>query len=752
VIRPRAAAIRGRLSPDVWAVVAIVVIVLVAHAAGSLGIVDPNPLGPRSGLTASVTPGPVRGSPAIDPNDGFISQAVSHRAALDVLHLHLPWWNPYEGSGAPMAAGMQSAALFPPTLLTALSNGRFYELMLLEMLAGIATYLLLRRIDIGRPASLAGGVAFALNGTFAWFAHATVNPVAFLPLLLLGFELARSATVADRRGGWWLIAVAGALSFYAGFPEVAYIDALLALCWFGWRCAGLERHRWRAFAGKALAGAVVGTLLCAPLLLAMVEYFNHADLSLHGTDFFSHVHVPAQAWSQLLLPYVFGPILGFTDPKFVVYAAWVNVGGFLSTSLLLLALAGLFSSGRKGLRGLLLAWIVVMIGRIYGVPVLTDLVNLVPGLSRVAVFRYCTASVELAVIVLAALGLDDLVGRSRSNRRVAWLALGALAVVAVAAINARSLADQLGSAFSKRPYYAGAVAWGVLVLVLLVAALLWRDRRWRAPLAALIVVVDSVLLFALPSLSAPRRVQVDLAPVTYLEQHLGTSRFFTLGPLAPNYGSYFGLASLNINDVPIPSAFAKYVTARLDHVVNPIGFVGNYGGGRPLYAPSPEQELLDNLDGYREAGVAYVLTPAGQALPQSPGTFTLVLRTPSTWIYHLAGAAPYFTTGSNCTATFAGRASARVSCASPTTLVRRETDLPGWNATVDGRSVAIRPQDGLFQAVTVPAGAHVVSFSYQPPGIVWGYLLFAAGCVGLVAPWLVGRLAPVVAKRLENSK
>src|SRR5947207_2741925 len=83
-----------------------------------------SPVARGGGLMGGVTPGVVRGRPTIDPNGGWVSQALSHRAALDWLHLRLPWWNPYEGTGAPLAAGMQSAALFPPTLLTLLGNGQ----------------------------------------------------------------------------------------------------------------------------------------------------------------------------------------------------------------------------------------------------------------------------------------------------------------------------------------------------------------------------------------------------------------------------------------------------------------------------------------------------------------------------------------------------------------------------------------------------------------------------------------------------
>lgn len=91
-----------------------------------------------------------------------------------------------------------------------------------------------------------------------------------------------------------------------------------------------------------------------------------------------------------------------------------------------------------------------------------------------------------------------------------------------------------------------------------VAALV-RGARARALLLAVLVVGDALVLSAIPEFSAPRRVQSDLAPVAFLQRHLGTSRFFTLGPLQPNYGAYFGIASLNVNDIPTPRLFARYV-------------------------------------------------------------------------------------------------------------------------------------------------------------------------------------------------
>jgi hypothetical protein len=327
-----------------------------------------------------------------------------------------------------------------------------------------------------------------------------------------------------------------------------------------------------------------------------------------------------------------------------------------------------------------------------------------------------------------------------------WVGSLLVASVAVAAIAARPLADQLGADFTHRPYFAGAIAWGLATVVagLVIAAI--RSPRARMRLAAALVAADAVLLFAVPEAAAPRAIQTDLTPVAFLQRNLGLSRAVTLGPLQPNYGSYFGIGLLNVIDVPIPSAFSRYVHTRLDQAVDPTVFSGNLGG-RPFGSPTPQQELLRNLAGYRAAGVKYVLTPAGQQLP-SPN-FTLVDRGPSTWIYRLAGSAPYFTASDpRCTVTPEGRTAVRVACPGPAQLVRRETDLPGWSAEVDGRAVPVARADGLFQTVAVGQGSHRVTYSYAPPNVGWGAIAFIAGLVLLV----LGAIGPERVRRLAGRR
>jgi hypothetical protein len=69
-------------------------------------------------------------------------------------------------------------------------------------------------------------------------------------------------------------------------------------------------------------------------------------------------------------------------------------------------------------------------------------------------------------------------------------------------------------------------------------------------------------------------------------------------------------------------------------------------------------------------------------------------------------------------------------------LVRSVADLPGWYATVArGRRVesVTLQRFGVVQAVELPAGRTLVTFSYDPPGLRLGLALAAAGCALLVA-------------------
>ena len=365
---------------------AIVVAVLLGNVVFVIGQSTADPLAVQSDLVASFTPASsVRRR--IDPNVGVTSQALGHLAMVDWLHGTVPWWNSYAGLGEPLAAGMQSAAMFPFTLWTLLANGQLWERMMLEVIAGGSTFLLLRRLGLHDVAALAAGIALSLNGTFAWLTNAVFNPIAFLPLMLLGVELVFDSARGGRVGGWWLLAIAAALSIYAGFPEVAYIDGLLAIFWALWRAGCLGRERLLAYVGGLIVGALVAVMLAAPLLVAFAGYLPHSFAAGHSSNAYASVALPKLGLAPFLMPYLYGPITAFADPQAAVAGWWGSVGGYV-TSLVFLAIIGLFGRARRGLQATLLIFFVLAFARIYHEPPgLGSVFGVLPAMGRVAFYR-----------------------------------------------------------------------------------------------------------------------------------------------------------------------------------------------------------------------------------------------------------------------------------------------------------------------------------------------------------------------------
>jgi hypothetical protein len=68
-----------------------------------------------------------------------------------------------------------------------------------------------------------------------------------------------------------------------------------------------------------------------------------------------------------------------------------------------------------------------------------------------------------------------------------------------------------------------------------------------------------------------------------------------------------------------------------------------------------------------------------------------------------------------------------------------DTYTPDWKVQVDGAPAPLMRADGLFRAVHVARGVHVVTFTYRPGALYIGAALSAASALVLAAAWLAGR-------------
>jgi hypothetical protein len=719
----------ARLNPTVYAVAVIVLVVMAGNTLAWTGLVNLSPMANLTDLTTTVCH-LTCGRAWIDPDVGTITQPLGHLAAMDLLHLHIPWWNPFEGLGTPLAGEMQSAALFPLVVLLALPGGLVWFHISLELIAGIATYFLARRLGASTVIAVAGGGLFALNGTFAWIGNSVMNPVAFLPMLVLGVEMIIASAPHRRQYGWYVAAIALALSLYAGFPEVAYLDALFAGVWAVVRLPSVERgvrvRTLRRFTYAALAG----TALALPIIVPFRDYLNEGYVGDH-TSLGDLMHISPRVLPMFFDPYLYGTIS--SNPAAVGY--WSTVSGYLGASVTALALAGLFGRRHRPLRIFLFAWIVLGFAGSVDVFGLRRVWNLLPLVNDTGFWRYIPASIELAAIVLAVLGLSDAAQSARARWRVIGAASVTAVVLAVFVVTASSVNKGVVISGRLRLFHAALDAIPFVSLALLVAAVLLLRGRWRTWSVAVVVLGESVLLFAAPMAVAPSSMTINLAPVHFLQTNLGQYRYMDVGVFYPNWGSEYGVSSLAANDLPLPLTFVNYVQSSLFPGIQPPNAFSVHG--LAYNQTAIEQEIATHLQAYEDASVKYVLTRTRTPLaPQLAAVgVKKVWSDQAATVYELPDPRPFISTGlSSCTVSSTSFTQANVNCPTgKSMLIRTEQSMKGWTATVNGRPAAITTLDTVYQQIKVPQGTSTVEFSFEPPHELLAVFVGLAALLALIA-------------------
>ena len=677
------------------------------------------------------------GRPMIDPNVGFITQPIGHLAAMDLLHGHLPWWNYFEGLGQPLAGEMQSAAFFPLTLLFALPAGLLWFHISLEVIAGISTYFLAKRLGVPLIFATAAGCLFALNGTFAWVGNAVMNPICFLPLLLLGIEMIYDSTRTKNNRGWYLAAIAIALAFYAGFPEVAYFNGLFAIGWAAVRLPSLPRDsRWRAIGRLGLGGGV-GLLLSLPILVPFADFTKVANLGHHTAAIDGTAHISIHAVQMWFDPYVHGTLFSNVNAASI----WGGIGGYFTASVGALALLGLFGRRLRPLRIYLAAWTVIGFCGAFNFLELRKVWNLIPLIENLSFGRYVMSSCELSFILLAAFGMMDLVDSARA-KRLFMVTTSVMLLGLVWIVLAGSAMNQ-GVVYSHRARYIFAFLDAIPFIAIIALLVLGVLAKYKVVplLVALVLVGESLLMFGVPGGESAKYVYVDQGPITFLRTHEGQDRFLDFAVLTPNWGSQFGLNALNAIDLPFPAKFSKFIETQLYPGLTPSNQFVIHNGMTGLIAQ--ENELVTHFKNYEGASVKYLLMPT--ALPILPALTNLhvklVFSDAKANIYEMPSPRPFLSTkSSSCTLTRQNVDRTTVTCPNgASTLVRTELMMPGWKAYVNGKSVTIKTVDGVYQSIKVPQGTSTVTYSFLPPHEKYAVLLALLAALFLVGDWTYER-------------
>ena len=147
----------------------------------------------------------------------------------------LPGWNPHQFAGTPFAGDPNAGWGYLPAMLlfaTMTPGVAVAGLAVVHLvLGGLTTYVLARVLGMGIVSSLIAGAAYEFSGFFvrSRCCYALTGLNAWLPLTLLGAELAlRSHTWPGRLGGWGLAGL-GVSQILAAFLGQGSYYGLLAL-------------------------------------------------------------------------------------------------------------------------------------------------------------------------------------------------------------------------------------------------------------------------------------------------------------------------------------------------------------------------------------------------------------------------------------------------------------------------------------------------------------------------------------------
>ena len=464
-------------------------------------------------------------------------------------------------------------------------------------------------------------------------------PVCFLPLLLVGLERARYAAEKTLPLGWSLVAFSLAGSIYAGFPETAFFDGLLGLTWAGLLALQATPDARGRFLGKVFLGGVIGLALTLPMVVPFAEYLQHGDVGLHS-GFFAHLAYPRGAAPLQMFPLFYGAFSEYAPASLdhQLGLLWGLIGGWFGVAPVVLAMAALCGGAghKRAGRWLLAGWALLWEARCFGVIPVTYLVNLIPGVAATNASRYVVLSTEFAVFALAAFGVDDLMrGALLRGWRLRATALLSLACALLCLLPVMDLARAWFQAVPRSLLWVSLLSLVCTTLCALLVLHALRSGRYRR-LALGVVLAGSVALFWAPQLGTVRRIAQDRTGLAFLQSHIRLSRYFSLGPLGPNFPAEYGIASSNAFQIPSPTNWDQYYQRQLLNRT-PDLFFGMDVTAKMLASIFPARQQAFAAMGTKYVGVWPFLDPLAKLasvaqppllaippLPQAPSHYTIL--------------------------------------------------------------------------------------------------------------------------------
>ncbi|HVS33365.1 MAG TPA: YfhO family protein [Thermoanaerobaculia bacterium] len=668
----------------------------------------------------------------------------------------VPLWNALSGSGHPLLANGQSAALSPLRLIALplpLAAAMSAEAAMKMLIALTFTFLFCRRF-YGLVPSLIGAVSFGLGSFIAVWLHFPLGAAAaFFPAVLYTSELLFEKFSRGRLIAFVIVATS---TIFMGHPETAAHIAFFALLYLLW--VAIVTRSWKPF-GRIAAGSVLAFLVASPFIVPFAEAvresnrFHEVAVGERGVIAYSD----PKCAIQLIAPRFYG---GLRWPFTWGPASAESVTGFAG----ILGLAGVIALVtravmRRRWRERELFWAAIV--------VLLFLITLdwapVSEPFR-ALFSYsANARVRFALAFFAAVAAAAAIDGSMRERKVPLL-IGLAGAAAV-----------LLTAFSTMDFPPGAMRQSLLVTVPSIAVLGCALFVRRVP-ELLLIAVAFELAFATHDWrpDVPLQEMYPRTPLIEAVERLDRRgpdeppfRFTGINsPLFPNTNAMFGMEDPRVHDPMANDAYIRILGLATDYperayfrkLMDPRAPILDYLNVRYMITePGVELDrprVYDGPDGriYENRDVLPRFFPIRNVfIESSDETFEANIRR-SEWRDHaflrafrpeseevaqdLLAPRPASAPEATLRITRAEGSHFRMTVDAPrhTLVVSSQTFWPGWR--VETATARLRPirVNGAFLGFVVPPGVSEVRVRYVPMSFYASAVVSILTLVALVIP------------------
>ncbi|MCA1671906.1 MAG: hypothetical protein LC799_06770, partial [Actinobacteria bacterium] len=405
---------------------------------------------------AGLADSPVQNTYSDDTYDTIIPNTLLFADALRrgaISHGEIAQWNPYILGGVPLGATPNFALASPLTIPYYVLPGWLAPayVKLLEIAVAVGgCFLFLRRVGLGRPAALVGGLVFVSSAfQVAWTNWPQTRTAAVIPFVFWAVErLVRHRRVRDIRfGDIVALSLAVAAMLFGGFPVITGYTLLLAGAYLLVRTVAAHGpgRWWRDV--RVLAAGVLGVLggfaLAAVQLLPFVSFLSGSLAEGRGQN--PADHLPHEALITAIAPFALGTVDAARPAAFALRVNLVEALSYVGAAALVLAVIAVARprAGRSLLPPGLWSFLVVsvLLGGVViyaGGRPLEALQQLPVLFSDNAVGR-ARSVLGFLLAVLAAVGFDGLLRRPASpasgGRRWAGIGYGAVVWAAFVALS-----------------------------------------------------------------------------------------------------------------------------------------------------------------------------------------------------------------------------------------------------------------------------------------------------------------------------